>query len=153
MKNICNPEDLARIRARIQAMRPDSPRQWGRMTAGQALAHLADQFRLANGEVPTKDVSNWFTRTVMKRLVLWGMPAPKGKVKTAEEIDQLIGGTPPTTFEADRETLLRLIDWLVQLPEGGLLPHAHPFFGKMDKQQWGTLAHTHLDHHLRQFGV
>jgi len=29
----------------------------------------------------------------------------------------------------------------------------HPFWGKMNPQEWDTLMWKHLDHHLKQFGV
>jgi hypothetical protein len=29
----------------------------------------------------------------------------------------------------------------------------HPAFGRLSASQWGVLAHRHVDHHLRQFGV
>lgn len=152
MKSIANPETLAAVKARILAMTPDSPRQWGRMTAHQALAHMADQVRIANGDIPTQFAGNWFSTSVMKQLVLWGMPAPKGKVQTAKEIDQAIAGTPITTFEADRQTLIRLIEWLATAPAGTRFAR-HPFFGDMRQSQWCKLAYTHLDHHLRQFNA
>ena len=152
MKSICNPDDLGRIRARIMDLRPDSPRQWGLMTAAQAQAHMADQLRIANGSIPCQDASTFLSRTLVKWLVLAGMPAPKGKVKTANEIDQQIAGTAPGDFEADKSTLLALIDWLVSQGPGTRFAR-HPFFGDLTKAQWGKLAFTHLDHHLSQFGV
>jgi hypothetical protein len=151
MPNLLEPETLGRIRARILDLRPDSPREWGKMTVLQALAHMADQLRIPSGEISAKDVSNFVSRHIVKNLVLAGMPAPKGKVATVAELDQRTGGTPPTTFEADKTKLLVLIDWLVSLPADAKLP-AHPFFGTMSKRQWARLAYTHLDHHLRQFG-
>jgi Protein of unknown function (DUF1569) len=152
MKSICNPDDLGRIRARIMELRPDSPRQWGLMTAAQAQAHMADQLRLAKGDIQAKDVSTFMSRTLVKWLVLAGMPAPKGKVKTMQELDQQVGGTPPGDFEADKAALLAIIAWFVSMAEGHrFAPHA--FFGQMTKAQWGKLAHSHLNHHLSQFGV
>lgn len=152
MKSISHPETLAAIKGRILALTPDSPRQWGRMTAHQALAHMADQVRIANGDIPTQFAGNWFSTSVMKQLVLWGLPAPKGKVQTAKEIDQAIAGTPITTFDADQQTLIRLVEWLATAPANTQFTR-HPFFGNMNQAQWCKLAYTHLDHHLRQFNV
>jgi hypothetical protein len=28
----------------------------------------------------------------------------------------------------------------------------HPFFGNMNKKQWGRLGYIHINHHLQQFG-
>jgi hypothetical protein len=153
MKNtILDPEAKKAIVARIAQLKPDSPALWGKMNVAQVLCHLADQFRGALGELKWEGNASFFGRTLLKTLVLSGMPAPKGKVQTMPEIDQLIAGTKPTNFEKDRQTLYALIDTVISKNED--YPWAaHPAFGKMTKQQWCRLAWSHLNHHLKQFGV
>ncbi|MBK5255550.1 MAG: DUF1569 domain-containing protein [Vicinamibacteria bacterium] len=29
----------------------------------------------------------------------------------------------------------------------------HPAFGPLNREQWGVLVWTHVDHHFRQFGA
>ena len=51
MKNLFNPEDLAALNARIALLRPNSERQWGKMSAAQALAHCSLGMQTATGEL------------------------------------------------------------------------------------------------------
>jgi hypothetical protein len=63
----------------------------------------------------------------------------------------MIKGQPE--FEAERNNLIKLIQ---QFQLGGattLTSNPHPFFGKMNTDEWNALMFKHLDHHLRQFGA
>ena len=151
-KTLLNPEAKTAMMAIIAKLQPGSPALWGKMNAAQVLCHLADQLRVALGELKLAGTAGFFGRTIMKRLVLMGMPAPKGKVPTMPEIDQLTAGTKPTEFEKDRQTLYALIDLVVAKGEDYPWGY-HPVFGALNGAQWCRLAWTHLDHHLQQFGV
>ena len=133
---------------RLNALRPDSARRWGKMTAHQMVCHLADSFRGTMGEKPVAPKSGPFQRTVMK----WGalrvpIPWPHG-VPTMPEMDQRRGGTPPAGFEEDVRDLLGL---MARFVSGGKVEH--PLFGRMSEWEWNRWAYLHIDHHLRQFGV
>ncbi|HYF03962.1 MAG TPA: DUF1569 domain-containing protein [Patescibacteria group bacterium] len=152
MKNIINQQDRADIIARIQKLTPDSKAQWGKMNAGEALCHLNDQLRLALGQKSVTGTGNFFTKKILKNLILWGMPAPKGKAKTHPDLAQEFGGTKPTTFEADRKSLIDNIEGLAAKPEDSEWK-PNPIFGKLSKKEWGRMAYTHIDHHLKQFNA
>ncbi|MDP2363498.1 MAG: DUF1569 domain-containing protein, partial [Ignavibacteria bacterium] len=95
---------------------------------------------------------NVLLKTVLKHLILLGMPAPKGKVETVPELKQGIGGTKPTTFEYDKKTLFSLVKNFKNIVEQK--PNQiHPAFGKMNTKQWARLCYIHLDHHLKQFSA
>jgi hypothetical protein len=151
MKNLLNKQEHEHILARIDALQGDERAQWGTMTADQMVCHVTDQIRMALGDIPVADCSNFITRTLASRLVLLGLPAPKGKVKTAPEIDTKKQGTQPTTFEQDIAALKHKITELLQ-SDAGFAFQPNPFFGPLTRQQWGRLCYLHLDHHLRQFG-
>lgn len=87
MKNIFSSKDNLEILNRIMNLTPDSKRQWGKMTVNEMVCHCADQIRVALGKIETRPAGNTLTRTVANRLVLLGLPAPKGKIKTFPEID------------------------------------------------------------------
>lgn len=151
-KTILDPQSRAAMQGRIAAIRPDSKALWGKMNAAQCLAHLADQFRMALGRVKVAGTPTFMQRTLVRWLVMAGMPAPKGKIMTMPELDQLTAGTKPTEFEADRASLLSLIEEFMATPED--YPYqVHPAFGFFNKKEWGKMMWTHLDHHLTQFGV
>ena len=137
---------------RLATLRADSPRQWGRMNAHQALCHLSDSFLGVTGRKQAADRSNPFSRSVMKAVALY-VPAkwPKG-VPTMPEVDQEIGGTRPVDFEQDRKKLVALIEEFAR-PEQRWETYRHPAFGCMRADQWQRWGWLHVDHHLRQFGA
>src|SRR5687767_12292533 len=92
MKSLLNPANKKEIFERLNNVRPDSGRRWGRMTPHQMLCHLSDSFKSRFGEKANSSVSNFFTRTIMKWFALYApMPWPPG-IKTMPEMDQEIGG-------------------------------------------------------------
>ena len=152
MGNIITKNDLDAIIQRIKSLRADSPALWGKMDVNQMVVHLSDQLRCALGDMKTQRMGNILHRTLAKWLVMAGMKAPKGKVKTVPEFDQALKGTRVTSFEADRQALHTLLERFAAAPDA--YPwQEHPAFGHLNKKQWGRLAYTHLDHHLSQFGV
>ncbi len=151
MKNILNEKDRQQIVARINKVAMDSTRLWGKMDPNEMLCHSADQIRLALGEKKSGYNNNVVKSAVLRTLVLWGMPAPKGKVETFNELKQGEGGTPVTNINGDKEILVEKINTFVAKPATESLP-VHPAFGKMNFDQWGRLIYIHLDHHLKQFG-
>lgn len=150
-KTVLDAETLSVVRERIAKMSLDSERLWGKMSAAECICHMADQIRMTLGHLPVKDQSTFMSRTLVKMLVMAGMPAPKGKIETAPEINAQLQGTKPTEFEADRRMLTGLIDEFLKTSET-FRYQVHPFFGQMSRKQWGKLIYTHLDHHLSQFG-
>lgn len=135
---------------RIQSLTIDTPAKWGKMNAHEMICHCTDQVRAALGEKESKDISTFFSRTVIKALALGPVPIPRGKAKTAPEFDQKIGGTAPREFEADRQVLL---DYLHQFEQYRETLSPHPLFRNLSRSQWQKMITKHLDHHLAQFGV
>jgi hypothetical protein len=151
---LATPADRDVLVARLMTLTSDAPRQWGRMTCQQMFVHLTDAFRLVTGERPAqKNYDNLLTRTVGVWLFLRAdFPFPKGS-PTLPSFDQLKGGGSPTTsFDADREALIASIDRFVALHSDGKRPK-HPLFGALSGDDWARWGWKHTDHHLRQFGV
>lgn len=151
MPSITNESTKEEIKRRVSAFAEHDERKWGTMTAHEAVCHLADQLRVAMQAKETRYMGNFFIRTVVKKLIMLGMKAPKGKVQTVPELKQGVGGTKPTVFEKDKQALLKLIDdfYYQYSPAHKVL---HPAFGPLTRDEWGKLAYTHLTHHLEQFG-
>ncbi len=125
---------------------------WGKMNVNQMLCHVTDQLRISLGDLgEPSEKANFLGRTLIKFLVLNVISIPKN-VPTSPKVDQMKDGTPPTDFESDRQTLLSYIERFSASPEDfAWTPHFK--FGKLSKKEWAILAHKHLDHHLKQFGV
>jgi hypothetical protein len=145
-----DPSAHAALVARLQALTPLNQRQWGKMTAGQMVVHCADQLRVSRGE---KAVTSMRIPDFLKPLVKWlfvtRLKEFKPNMQTLKELDSQAGMTPTTTFEADRQQLLALLNPAQYGPAGV----EHPVFGHLSREEFGQVTWKHLDHHLRQFGV
>jgi hypothetical protein len=148
MRSVRNPRTRHALIERVRQLAPDKQRLWGRMEIGQMVAHVSDQLRMALGEVELQAVRGPFRFRPMRYLVVHVLPWPKGKAKAPPEAFT----THPTTLEADRRTLVELIERFGVAPPEQLKP-LHPLFGRMTPEDWDVLSYRHLDHHLRQFGV
>lgn len=152
MKTLLNPKDKQEIIQRLGAVRADSQRRWGKMSAHQMVCHLCDSLRCYMGEKTVSRAPGRLPRRTFKWLALWvPVPWPRG-FRTRPELDQQTGGTRPAEFEGDMSELFRLLDRFAGRPRDYEWP-AHPFFGQMPEKDWMRMAYLHADHHLRQFGA
>ena len=150
MTTLFDADTEKRIRARVEALRPDAAALWGRMNARQMLCHLTDSFRVALGEVPV--VAKWTPLRLypVRWLFVHTLPIPKGKVPTTPEFQR----TEPAEWEKDVAEWSAALDRFVKRarekdPRWG----THPAFGDLGTEEWGRLVARHFDHHLTQFGV
>ena len=152
MKTLAQPRDKAEILRRLQQVRPESARHWGRMSAPQMICHLTDSFRMGLGLKRVSDASGPMQRTLLKWLALYApLKWPPG-VPTRPEVDQEHEGTRPAQFTDDVAELVRLVEIVsTGTGRGAWIPH--PIFGAMSEAAWLRWAYLHMDHHLRQFGV
>jgi hypothetical protein len=152
MRTLANLADREAIARRLELLRADSVRRWGKISAHQMVCHLADSFRGVMGEKELAVKPGTFGRGAMKWVALYSrVPWPHG-VKTMPEMDQLIGGTRPVEFAADRDGLRVLQEKFVrQLRDFAWRPH--PIFLAMSEADWLRWGYLHMDHHFRQFGV
>jgi len=150
MKSIRDENCRTELIGRINNLTTDAKPAWGKMSVEQMLSHLVQSHEMPfASSVP--DTSNWMSRNVIKTLVVYLLPVPKG-VPTPAELNQQEKGRPPQGIDMDKAMA---IEWINKL---GTIPAdhdclAHPFFGKLSAKQWALLAHKHIDHHLRQFGA
>ena len=137
---------------RLNRLGPDNRPDWGKMTAPQMICHLNDSYLTAFGEKYVSPANSPIPRTFMKWFALnMPMPWPRG-VRTRPEVEQGIGGTCPTDFQADRAMLIRTIERFC-VPDAEVGKHPHPIFGSMSLPEWMRWGFLHADHHLRQFGL
>lgn len=152
MKTLARPEDKADVLRRLKTVRPDSARQFGRMSAPQMVCHLSDSFLAVMGRKPVSPASNPLTRTVVKWIALYAPIRWRPGYRTRPEIDQGIGGTKPAEFARDVADLEALVEEVTARPRT-FDWHPHPIFGAMSHSDWLRWAYLHMDHHLRQFGA
>jgi hypothetical protein len=149
MPSLFQPADHAEILRRIDALRAETPAQWGRMQVAQMLSHCQAPLRVASGDLPLKRglVGILFGRLAKRQLA---GPKPFGRgMPTAPEFR--VSGA--RDFARERDRLRELVVQFGRTGPDGLTKNPHPFFGPLTVAEWDTLQWKHLDHHLRQFGV
>lgn len=150
MKNLYDPADAAEVKTRLVRLTSDSPRQWGRMNAAQAVAHMARGMEMATGaQRPSRLIAGRLFGAVVKRLAL----RDDAPFKRNSPTDPALVVNGECDLDAERTRLLRLIDHFVAAGPAGCTTHPHSFIGPMTPDEWAVLTYKPLDHHLRQFGV
>ncbi len=149
MSTVFDATVLARLESRIAALRADSARRWGTLTAAAMLCHLADGFeRVLRRPDETREPSRPLRKWVALRSDLpWPRDAP-----TRQPIDLQRDAARICDFGANRERALRGLR-AVAAARAESFPPAHSHFGAMSAADWHRWAYRHSDHHLRQFGV
>src|SRR5260370_20949438 len=101
METLLSPKDKEEIIARLEALRPTSPRRWGKMSAHQMVCHLTDGFRMYMGLKHVSPARLPYPSSLVRWVAL-SVPIswPKG-FKTVPELHQQVRGSPPAEFEHD----------------------------------------------------
>lgn len=149
MKNLFNNNTYEEIINRLNALTPQSERQWGKMNVAQMLAHCKEAFK-----VPLSEKK--MPRMLLGILIGWAF---KKKLYNDEPWKRNLPTAPnfiikdERDFGKEKEELIALINQFHQGgPEKAGL-HPHPMFGSFTSEQWGQAMYKHMDHHLLQFGV
>ena len=150
MRNLFDAADGQEIKERIARLRPESPRQWAKMDAPQALAHCAASMEWAVGDrVPPRAFFVSLLGRIIKPMVLGDDKPFRRNSPTSPDLVV----PDERDLDAERQRLLILIDRFIAGGPAGCTSNPHSFFGRMTPDQWAILMYKHLDHHLRQFGV
>ncbi len=148
MRSIFNEKERAALHRRIDRLRPDSPARWGRMNAHQAICHLRDAVDSGLRHSPEAPGTGPLTRFPLKWLVIYVLPWPRGKLQSPPDL--LV--TQPGEWKADIAALHAALDRTAAKDPASAWP-ASDVFGHLSGRDWGALLRTHINHHLRQFGV
>jgi len=150
MKNLFEAGTAKEIRDRIARLCPTSQRQWGKMSAPQAMAHCSAAMEWAVGDsvAPRMFVGRILGPLVKSQLLKdekpMGRNAPTAKrLVVADERD----------LGKECQRLSTLVERFAAGGPQGCTKHPHTFFGRMTPEEWAKLMYKHVDHHLRQFGV
>jgi hypothetical protein len=148
MRSVFEPGDRGSLARRLRALRPDAAARWGRMDAPRMLCHIADQMRMALGEVPARPrLIAPLQNRALRFVAVYLLPWPKGRIPTVPEMQSTRAGVWDDDL-ASTEALLEAV--ARRGPDGRWAEH--PAFGPLSGREWGWLVHKHIDHHLRQFG-
>jgi len=150
MKSLFDAATAAETKDRIGRLGPGWVRQWGKMSAAQAMAHCATTMEWAVGDsfAPRMFVGRLLGPLVKSRVLKDDAPM-KRNTPTAKSLVV----ADERDLGKERQRLQALIDRFSAGGPQGCTKHAHTFFGPLTPDEWARLMYKHLDHHLRQFGV
>ena len=150
MKHLFEAARVAEIKQRLEQLRSDSERLWGKMNPAQMLAHCSAAIGMAEGKVsPPRILIGRLLGPIAKRSVIVnGNPIRRNAMT-----DKSVLVTDERDFVVERQRLRESIDCFAAGGPGNCSKHPHFFFGPLTPVEWAALMYQHLDHHLRQFGV
>jgi uncharacterized protein DUF1569 len=147
-RNLFQAERADELQQRLHQLKPDSRRQWGKMSPAQMLAHCSAGIEMATGDIrPPRAMIGRIIGPAVKRVALRDEEPMRRNSPTAKELVM----TGNLDFESERKRLSGLIDRFAETGPSGCTSHPHLFFGPLTPDEWAILMYKHLDHHLRQF--
>lgn len=145
--SLWNETDRQTLLQRFDRLEPAMRPRWGRMNAMQMITHLTEWMRMATGELPSAPRRKFMRYPVVKQMIIYWMPWPKGVPTAPELLERKAAG-----WEAEHAAFAGYLKSFGELRKKSDWPE-HPVFGILSTGEWGVLGYRHTDHHLRQFGV
>ena len=149
MQSLFTDEGLQAVKGRIERLRADAQPQWGKMNAGQMLAHVRMTMEVPLGTHQLKPMFIMkFIGGMIRKKILSDKPLAKNSptATTLMVADQ-------RDFANEKQALLKTLETFTAQGRQGNMPDRHPYFGKMGPADWDLFQQRHLEHHLSQFGV
>ncbi len=138
-----------RVLERLDAIRPDSPRGWGRMEVAQMMSHCALALEAATGDAVLH--SNVMAKLIGPLFKGW-MVGPKPFSRNSPTHPMLVI-TAPCDFAREKARLMAMVRKFHEAGPDAAAKHRHAFVQTLTGDEWGRIQFKHLDHHLRQFGA
>jgi hypothetical protein len=149
MRNLFDPENRQAVLDRLAQLEPGAGRLWGKMSAGQMLAHCSVTLEMATGDQPRQQMMiGRILGPFFKWKLLGEQPFSRGS-----PTDPAFVVTGERDFAAEKERLTALIDRFCADGPEKAAGRTHSFLGRLRGEEWGVMMYKHLDHHLRQFGA
>lgn len=139
-----------RILVRIESLRADSPRGWGKMDVAQMMSHCALGIEASTGDAVLQ--SNFMAKMIGPLFKGW-LLGPKPFSKNSPTHPQLVLHAAPCDFDRERTRLVAVVRKFHDAGPDSAAKYRHAFVQKLTGDEWGRMQHKHLDHHLRQFGA
>lgn len=150
IRNIFTSETTEDLVRRINKLTAETRPQWGKMNAGQMLAHLCIMYEMVYDNKHKKPgvLMRFLLSLLARDMVVGTRPYPRnGRTAPAFVVSD------ERDFEKEKR---RLLDYIVQTEKNGeayFEGRESQSFGKLTAAEWCNYFYKHLDHHLTQFGV
>jgi len=146
-KSLSDASSRRELLERLERLTPDAKARWGKMSAPQMVAHLADWLLMASGELKTAARSGVLRYPPFKQLAIYWLPFPRNVMTSPELLAR-----KPSEWSVEQASVRERVESFEKLYSTPPWPE-HPVFGTMSPRAWCVFAYRHMDHHLRQFGI
>ena len=135
---------------RINALKPSTPAQWGKMNVSQMLAHCNVTYEMVheNSHPKPNALMKFMLKTFVKNAVVNEKPYSKNS-RTAPQFIIV----DAKNFESEKARLIGYVTKTQALGEDNFHNKESHSFGKLSTTEWNNMFYKHLDHHLTQFGA
>lgn len=136
--------------SRLEKLNPNTKAVWGKMNAGQMLAHLNVAYDMAfdKADVKINGITRFMLKAFVKNKVVGEKPYPKN------------GQTAPfflmkedKDFEKEKQALISNIKQVESKGESWFEGKKSPSFGELTSSEWSQLFQKHIEHHFEQFAI
>lgn len=143
--------DISEVIQKLDKLTADTKPQWGEMSAQRMVEHLSDTIMIASGKkkfplaIPEDRIE--------KMLGFLDSDKPMARnidVTFAEKNVELRNEEIELAID---EFLLEWIDFEEHYETDENRTEVHPYYGKLNYEQWCKLHAKHLTHHFEQFGI
>lgn len=136
----------------LDALTPDRPPLWGKMSPQHMVEHLETVMRVSNGELTVRVVTPEDRVPLVRRYLLADRPFGRN-IKNPLLGDGLIPLRHADLEAAKarlREEVERFHSYFAEHPDA--TPH-HPAGGPLNRMEWLIFHTKHMRHHFSQFGL
>lgn len=149
MKNLLTEDGLNNILTRLENLSSDTNPEWGSMKAAQMLSHCSVSIRLAFNEIEPEHNEKYLSIGKMVRSKLFDTDVFMKNVPTTNEFLN----TDKENFGKNKMIFLEYLRRFNKASLNFENTGSHPYFGKLDMDEWGKLIYKHTNHHFVQFGI
>lgn len=142
-----DPAVRSALEARLDKIKPDSPRKWGSMSVDQMLWHVNQFLAASVGEQNSLTVQKSPIPAPLMKFFLIYIPWPRSAPTNKGAIASV-----KRDLEAERVKCRELIAKFVSRPIDASWP-VDPSFGPVSGKFASKLQAKHLDHHFKQFSA
>lgn len=138
------------IEKRLSQLHENTGPLWGKMNASQMLAHCNVSYNMVYDTTQPKPgfLKRLLLQIFVKKVVVSATPFKRNSPTGPEFIIK-----DSRDFETEKQLLLANIQKTQHYGSDYFQGKSHINFGTLTLEEWHTLFHKHLDHHLSQFGV
>lgn len=151
MKSIFNHSEQEELKSRLDLLKSDADKEWGKMTAAQMCAHCSSVLDVNAGREEEAKPSFMIKlmKPMIKKIVFGEKPYKKNNPTSPQFVIK-----DSKDFETEKNKLVQCFEFYTNpANKENIVSHPSKLFGQVSEAEKGWAMYKHLDHHLQQFGV